>query len=86
MRKSVSLLLLSLVLVAALIASCGPSLPEGCESGDLLVGMVSDVGGLDDASFNENTWEGLARADSELDVCAKFIESQAQADYEKNIT
>ncbi len=85
MRKS-SLLLLSLVLVAVLIASCGPSLPEGCESGDLLVGMVSDVGGLDDASFNENTWEGLARADADLNVCAKFIESQAQADYETNIT
>jgi basic membrane protein A len=69
-----------------LIASCGPSLPEGCESGDVLVGMVSDVGGLDDASFNENTWEGLSRADEELNVCAKFIESQAQADYETNIT
>jgi basic membrane protein A len=48
--------------------------------------MVSDVGGIDDASFNENTWEGLQRADDELAVCAKFIESQAQADYEKNIT
>jgi basic membrane protein A len=48
--------------------------------------MVSDVGGLDDASFNENTWDGLARADADLAVCAKFIESQAQADYEKNIT
>jgi basic membrane protein A len=61
-------------------------MPEGCEEGDLKVGMVSDVGGLDDASFNENTWEGLDRADTELPVCAKFIESQAQADYEKNIT
>jgi basic membrane protein A len=77
-----------LVALIALIAgcTCGPALPEGCEQGDLKVGMVSDVGGLDDASFNENTWAGLARADEALDVCAKFIESQAQADYEKNIT
>jgi basic membrane protein A len=86
MRKSVSLLLFTILLVTALVVSCGPSLPEGCESGDYLVGMVSDVGGLDDASFNENTWAGLERADEELAVCAKFIESQAQADYEKNIT
>jgi basic membrane protein A len=86
MRKSVSLLLFTILLVAALVASCGPSLPEGCESGDYLVGMVSDMGGLDDASFNQNTWQGLANADAELPVCAKFIESQAQADYEKNIT
>ncbi|MBN1137333.1 MAG: BMP family ABC transporter substrate-binding protein, partial [Anaerolineae bacterium] len=50
------------------------------------VGMVSDVGGIDDASFNQNTWEGLQKAQTELGVEAKFIESQAQADYEKNIT
>jgi len=52
----------------------------------LKVGMVSDVGGIDDASFNQNTWEGLQKAQTELGVEAKFIESQAQADYEKNIT
>jgi basic membrane protein A len=56
------------------------------EEGVLKVGMVSDVGGIDDASFNENTWEGLVRAQEELGVQAQFIESQAQADYEKNIT
>jgi basic membrane protein A len=48
--------------------------------------MVSDVGGIDDASFNENTWAGLEMAQEELGVEAQFIESQAQADYEKNIT
>jgi len=78
--------LISLLAVALLLVSCGPSLPEGCEQGDLKVGMVSDVGGIDDASFNQNTWEGLEQADNELTVCSKFIESQAQADYEKNIT
>ncbi len=31
--------------------------------GVLRVGMVSDVGGVDDASFNQNTWEGLAGQD-----------------------
>ena len=77
-----------LIALIALIAgcSCGPALPEGCKQGDLKVGMVSDVGGIDDASFNENTWAGLQQADDDLAVCAKFIESQAQADYEKNIT
>ncbi|OQY31298.1 MAG: hypothetical protein B6I38_06030 [Anaerolineaceae bacterium 4572_5.1] len=84
MRKYVLISILLVTLVV--LAGCGPALPEGCEKGDFKVGMVSDVGGLDDASFNENTWEGLQRADEELPVCAKFIESQAQADYEKNIT
>jgi basic membrane protein A len=78
--------IISLLAVVTLVVGCGPSLPEGCERGDLKVGMVSDVGGIDDASFNQNTWEGLQRADEELAVCSTFIESQAQADYEKNIT
>jgi len=52
----------------------------------LKVGMVSDIGGIDDASFNQNTWEGLKKAAKDFGVEAKFIESQAQADYEKNIT
>jgi phosphate/phosphite/phosphonate ABC transporter binding protein len=50
------------------------------------VGMVSDVGGIDDASFNENTWKGLEDAARMFGVEAKFLESQAQADYENNIT
>jgi basic membrane protein A len=60
--------------------------PTTAPAAALKVGMVSDVGGIDDASFNQNTWEGLQRAQTELGVQAQFIESQAQADYEKNIT
>ncbi len=86
MRKWIFATLVALLVLSLVVVGCGPALPEGCESGDLKAGMVSDVGGLDDASFNENTWEGLQKADEELPVCAQFIESQAQADYEKNIT
>jgi basic membrane protein A len=86
MRKWIFATLVALLVLSLVIVGCGPSVPEGCQSGDLKVGMVSDVGGIDDASFNENTWAGLQRADEELAVCSQFIESQAQADYEKNIT
>jgi basic membrane protein A len=53
---------------------------------DFKVGMVSDVGGIDDASFNENTWKGLEDAADQWGITATFIESQAQADYEANLT
>lgn len=85
MRK-LAILISLIAVLPLLIGGCAPPLPEDCERGDLKVGMVSDVGGIDDASFNQNTWEGLEKADEELPVCSKFIESQAQADYEKNIT
>ena len=81
MRKWVFATLLVLTSLSLLVAACGPAKEEGIK-----VGMVSDIGGIDDASFNQNTWEGLQRAQEELGVEAQFIESQAQADYEKNIT
>ena len=74
-------LVVMMALSLALVGCGGTAEEEGIK-----VGMVSDVGGIDDASFNQNTWDGLQRAQDELGVQAQFIESQAQADYEKNIT
>ncbi len=47
--------------------------------------MVSDLGGIDDNSFNENAWKGMEDAQASLGVEVKFLESRAQGDYEKNI-
>jgi len=50
------------------------------------VGMVTDVGGIDDASFNATSWAGMERAEEELGVTANYLESQQQTDYAPNIT
>ena len=81
MKKWIFATLVVLMALSLVLAGCAQQKDEGIK-----VGMVSDVGGIDDASFNQNTWDGLARAQEELGVQAQFIESQAQADYEKNIT
>ncbi|MGD9148321.1 MAG: BMP family ABC transporter substrate-binding protein, partial [Anaerolineae bacterium] len=81
MKKWVFATLVALMALSLVVVGCAGTGGEGMK-----VGMVSDVGGIDDASFNENTWAGLERAQEELGVQAQFIESQAQADYEKNIT
>lgn len=47
--------------------------------------MVSDTGGIDDNSFNENAWKGMQDAQAKLGVEVKFLESRTAADYEKNI-
>lgn len=47
--------------------------------------MVSDTGGIDDHSFNENAWKGMQDAQASLGVEVKFLESREAADYEKNI-
>ncbi|MHB8890933.1 MAG: BMP family lipoprotein [Candidatus Limnocylindrales bacterium] len=47
--------------------------------------MVSDVGGIDDNSFNENAWKGMEDAKAKLGIEVKFLESRAATDYAKNI-
>ena len=51
----------------------------------LRVGQVTDMGGIDDKSFNQTVWKGFEDAASKLGVEVKYLESQAQADYAKNI-
>ena len=47
--------------------------------------MVTDVGGVNDGSFNQSAWEGLQRAQKELGIQAKYLESKTDADYIPNI-
>jgi basic membrane protein A len=47
--------------------------------------MVSDTGGIDDNSFNENAWKGMQDAQTQLGVEAKFLESRSAEDYARNI-
>ena len=49
------------------------------------VGQITDVGGIDDKSFNQTAWAGVQRAMAELGVDGVFLESQQQTDYEKNL-
>lgn len=49
------------------------------------VGLVTDVGKVNDGTFNQFAYEGLKRAEKELGVQTAYIETQAQSDYQKNI-
>jgi len=47
--------------------------------------QVTDAGGIDDKSFNATAWKGIQDAIDQLGVQGKYLESQQQTDYEKNI-
>ena len=68
-------------------AASEPAEPSGTQAAsvDYKACMVSDVGGIDDNSFNENAWAGMERAQEELGVEVTFLESRSAEDYARNI-
>ncbi|MCW2926965.1 MAG: family transporter substrate-binding protein [Thermoleophilia bacterium] len=90
-------LLVGLVVALALgVVGCGKrggasSGDEGGSGGDAkggggpTVGLVTDLGGLNDRSFNALANKGLEQAQSEIGAEGNVIESKSAADYEKNL-
>jgi len=54
------------------------------------VGLVTDIGGIDDKSFNQSTWEGIVRFGEENGLVKgtdyKYLQSGAEADYVPNLS
>jgi basic membrane protein A len=59
--------------------------PTEAPAPKLLICQVTDTGGIDDKSFNATAWKGVEDAVAQLGVEGKYLESQQQTDYEKNI-
>ena len=77
---------LSLLLAGAMVLSMASvGMTASAEEDTIRVGMVTDVGGVNDGSFNQSSWEGLQRAMDELGIEADYLESATDADYATNI-
>ena len=50
------------------------------------VGLVTDIGGLNDHGFNHLSYEGLLQAESQLGVKGTVLQSTSGADYIPNLT
>ena len=78
---------LALASVAALtLAGCAaaPSEPTAAEV-DYRACMVSDAGGFDDGSFNEEAYNGLLEAKAALGVKTSEAKSDSDVDYQPNV-
>jgi basic membrane protein A len=49
------------------------------------VGLVTDIGKVDDKSFNQSAWEGAKKAATKLKGLSKYVETQDPKDYATNI-
>ncbi|HEX8289423.1 MAG TPA: BMP family ABC transporter substrate-binding protein [Pyrinomonadaceae bacterium] len=63
-----------IVIASLLVASCGnqtEAAKNGCQT---KVGIVFDIGGKNDRSFNAAAWEGVRRAEKDLKICLYDVE------------
>ncbi|WP_156735717.1 BMP family lipoprotein [Bacillus velezensis] len=85
---------MAMALIAAagtILSACGSSdKANGSGSKNFTVGMVTDIGGVDDKSFNQSAWEGiqafgkdngLTKGKSGFD----YLQSKSDADYTTNL-
>jgi len=77
-----------LLIAAMLLPACGTAASGApdCKSADVFcAGVVTDVGKIDDKSFNQSAWEGIKQAEKELGAKVQYIETTDAKDYDKNI-
>ena len=70
-----------------LLCSCGPGTEApDCGSADILcIGLVTDVGSIEDKSFNQASWAGVRRIVAEFNAYGNYIETKDAKDYMANI-
>lgn len=72
--------------VAALLILMGCSWHHrGPRPGQLTLGMVTDVGGLGDRSFNDSAYRGLLASRAQLGAYIQVLQSRSAADYQPNL-
>lgn len=95
-----SILTVLMIFVGLILAACGggssneqsskDSRDSKNEDGNFSVAMVTDVGGVDDKSFNQSAWKGLQEFGEENnlekgDNGFDYLQSNSDADYIPNL-
>jgi basic membrane protein A and related proteins len=62
-----------------------PPPPAPPAEGALRIGLVTDVGKVNDGTFNQYAYEGMMRAAEEFGLETAFIETAQPTDYDKNL-
>ena len=77
LMKKISLILLAVLVLAA----CGGTKTETSRSGDSFdLALVTDLGTIDDKSFNQGAWEGLVQYADEYGITRKYYQPAEQSD------
>lgn len=81
MKKILSVLLVAVLAIGFVMVSAGSVAAQD----EIKICQVTDLGGVDDKSFNETAWNGIKLAETELGIKGIVLESKSDADYMVNI-
>ena len=88
--KKLSILFITFFCLASFTFAGGQQESAGTDSAaaveeKMAITMVTDVGGVNDQSFNQSAWEGLQKVGEDLGVNVSYKESKQNADYAPNM-
>lgn len=93
MKKKAGLLLSLTLAASTMLGACGNANKEAGDTkktSGFKVGMVTDVGGVDDKSFNQSAWEGLTEFGKKNSLKEnedyRYLQSTRDSEYEPNLT
>lgn len=86
--------LIAITMVTSMLTACmtgcttkkdNSTTNNNSEKKEYTISMITDVAGVNDHSFNQSAWEGLQKAEKDLGVKVKYLESKQDADYSTNV-
>ncbi|WP_286315898.1 BMP family lipoprotein [Romboutsia ilealis] len=83
--KKLAALSTAVIMSASMLVGCGNSETKENKDKTLKIGMVADIGGINDESFNQSAWEGLQQAEKDFGIEVKVIESKQASEYLQNM-
>jgi basic membrane protein A len=84
--KKLHVLFVALLFITILLPACVPATVDCASEEVFCVGLVTDIGKINDRSFNQSAWEGVQQAEKDLDARVEYIETADTKDYLKNIS
>lgn len=87
MYKKLSVVMAVIMIASVFLAACKTAATEAdCGKAEVLcVGLVTDVGEIDDKSFNQSAWAAVQKAQTDLGAVINYVETKDAKDYESNM-
>jgi basic membrane protein A len=77
--------MLAVFLIITMLPACRPRALDCASEEAFCVGLVTDIGKINDRSFNQSAWMGVQQAAKELGATINYVETVDRKDYAKNI-